>query len=374
MTDPRQVAATIVGPVDWQSEVSGFCRCPGEALHTHRTGRKDCRVCVDGAPTIHCFHASCAAAVAEANRRLRRELGASPWAIVLPGGRVLRNGDVLLGDGSVRTKAEILQCGMGSAEGGMGTLPHPSPLPPTEWAGEGVFRGQWAAGGAPGRSVAGGGAGATTAAERLIVETVRVMAERFRPELLERFRWPFAQIVEDSPLLVAERDAEDQFRTWLKLWPAHCHVWIGGVYSSGRPEHRTHFRPVAEWYQIGPVMGNFTCGSSFKPGSYRRSNENCNGTRFMVVESDTLPKDEVGAVFAYLNTRLRHNLHAIVDTAGKSLHGWFDAPRNRQAEARLKAALTVFGCDPKLFTYSQPVRVPGAFRDGRLQRIVWLRE
>ena len=84
MTDPRQVAAGIVGAVDWQSEVSGFCRCPGESLHTHRTGRKDCRVNVDGAPTIHCFHASCAPAVAEANKRLRRELNASPWALTLP--------------------------------------------------------------------------------------------------------------------------------------------------------------------------------------------------------------------------------------------------------------------------------------------------
>jgi hypothetical protein len=81
-------------------------------------------------------------------------------------------------------------------------------------------------------------------------------------------------------------------------------VWIGDVHSSGRPEHRTHFRPVADWYQIGPVMGNYTCGSSFKPGTFRRSNENCNGTRFLVVESDALGKDQVGAVFAYLRRRL----------------------------------------------------------------------
>jgi hypothetical protein len=26
-----------------------------------------------------------------------------------------------------------------------------------------------------------------------------------------------------------------------------------------------------------------------------------------------------------------------------------------------------------VFTYSQPVRVPGAFRDGKLQKLVWLR-
>jgi hypothetical protein len=183
-----------------------------------------------------------------------------------------------------------------------------------------------------------------------------------------------AQILDDSPLLVAERDAEDQFRTWLKLWPAHCTLWVGDVYSSGQPEHRTYFRSVAEWYQIGPVMGNYTCGSSFKPGSYQRSNENLNGHRFLVIESDTLTRDEVGAVFLYLQRRLRYRLHCIVDTAGKSLHGWFDAPPSSVFEARLKAGLEVFGCDPKVFTYSQPVRVPGAWRDEKLQRLVWLRE
>lgn len=188
------------------------------------------------------------------------------------------------------------------------------------------------------------------------------------------FRWEFAEVVADSPLQVSERDADDQFRTWLKLWPAHCHVWIGDVFSSGKPEHRTHFRPIADWYQIGPVLGNYTCGSSFKPGSYRRSNENLNGQRFLVVESDTLTKDQVGAVFAYLRRRLHYRLHCIIDTAGKSLHGWFDAPRTKVLEERLKAGLHAFGCDPKVFTYSQPVRVPGAFRDGRLQRLIWLRE
>ena len=58
----------------------------------------------------------------------------------------------------------------------------------------------------------------------------------------------------------------------------------------------------------------------------------------------------------------------------RSLRGWFNAPQNKVFEARLKAWLEVFGCDPKVFTYSQPVRVLGAFRGGELQRLVWLRE
>ena len=344
MTDPRHAAAQILGAIDWQTEVSGYCRCPGEAMHTHENNQKDCRVNVDGAPTIFCFHASCAAAVAEANRRLRRELTASPWELRLPGGKLLRSGDILQRDGSVLTRREIEdgRSQMGGVAAPMGRFM-----------------------GTPGT--------ASLPGERLILESLRVAAERFRTELFEFFRWPMAQILEDSPLLVAERDADEQFRTWLKLWPACSTVWIGDVYSSGKPEHRTHFRPVSEWYQIGPVMGNYTCGSAFQRGTYRRSNENLNGHRFLVIESDTLPRDEVGAIFAYLNRRLHFTLHAIIDTAGKSLHGWFDAPRSRLVEERLKATLVAFGCDPKVFTYSQPVRVPGAFRDGRLQRLIWLR-
>jgi len=328
MPNPHHIAAGILGQIDWQTEVSGFCRCPGESLHTSKAGKKDCRVNVDGAPTIHCFHASCASAVAAANLNLRRQLNVSPWTLTLPGGRVLRNGDLLQSTGAILRRETIKL--IAKAEG-------------------------------------------RDEITQASLESLSVAAERFKPELFARFEWPFAQIMDDSPVLVAERDADVQFRTWLRLWPAHSTVWIGDIYDSGKEQHKANFRPVADWYQVGPVMGNFTCGSSFKPGSYQRSNANTNGTRFMVVESDTLAKDEVGAIFAYLNNRLHFTLHAIIDTAGKSLHGWFDAPRTKAAEDRLKAVLTTFGCDPKLFTYSQPVRVPGAMRDGKLQRIVWLK-
>jgi hypothetical protein len=54
-----------------------------------------------------CFHASCAMVVAEANRRLRRELGASPWELRLPDGRALRSGDILQKDGSVVLRESI---------------------------------------------------------------------------------------------------------------------------------------------------------------------------------------------------------------------------------------------------------------------------
>ncbi len=332
--DPRIVTMNLLGPIDWQNEIAGFCQCPGEAFHTSRTGKKDCRVNVDGVPTIHCFHSHCQAAVREANRSLRRELGARPWQLELHEG-VLRNGDLLRCATEAGGKAEIVR--------GESFRQRPGPR-------------------------------RQESNEKLVLESLKVHAERFRHELFDYFRWTLGEILEESPLLVSERDPEDQFQLWLNLWPTDSIVWIGDVFSSGKPEHRAHFRSVAEWRSAWPVAGNFTCASSFKPGSWRRSNDSLSGHRFMVIESDTLGKDEVGAVFAYLNRRLKFNLHAIIDTAGKSLHAWFDAPRDRLIEERLKAVLVVFGCDPKVLTYSQPVRVPGALREGRLQRLIWLKE
>lgn len=71
---------------------------------------------------------------------------------------------------------------------------------------------------------------------------------------------------------------------------------------------------------------------------------------------------------------LREFVGKLVQPPPEIVDGWFDAPRSKVFERRLKAGLEAFGCDPKVFTYSQPVRVPGAWREGKLQRLVWLRQ
>ena len=71
----RTVAESLLGEIDWRDGGIGFCRCPGEDMHTHATDKRACRVHVDGPPNIHCVHGSCAAAVADMNERLPREVG-----------------------------------------------------------------------------------------------------------------------------------------------------------------------------------------------------------------------------------------------------------------------------------------------------------
>lgn len=78
-TDFRQIAESVLGPVDWQDEHSGFCRCPGAHHHTTPTRDRDCRVYLDAsdghAPTVHCFHGHCQDEIIATNFRLRSAIG-----------------------------------------------------------------------------------------------------------------------------------------------------------------------------------------------------------------------------------------------------------------------------------------------------------
>jgi hypothetical protein len=193
-----------------------------------------------------------------------------------------------------------------------------------------------------------------------------------KDSILRDFSWPYAEIIARSPHPVADMSPDQQFLAWLGLWPVDAQIWIGNIYNSGRPEYRKHFRPASCWAILGRTA-NYTCGSSFRPGVFRRGNSEVAARQFLIVESDILTRDEVGAVFKYMQHQLGYRLHCIIDTGGKSLHGWFDAPENKRAENRLKAGLTALGCDPKMFNHSQPVRAPGSWREDRLQRLIWLR-
>src|SRR5262249_9609566 len=138
--------------------------------------------------------------------------------LLLPDGKILRSGDVLTGSGGIL---------------------------PREAVGSQLTR--------------------TSTAEKQALENLKLQLTRFKNDLFEHYYWPMDKIIESSPIAVHERDPDEQFRTWLRIWDPSSTIWIGEVFSSGRPEHRTHFRPISEWYQIGPVLGNFTCGSPFRP-------------------------------------------------------------------------------------------------------------
>jgi len=93
--------------------------------------------------------------------------------------------------------------------------------------------------------------------------------------------------------------------------------------------------------------------------------------RYLVVESDKLSRDETCAVFRWLKEACDWGLAAVVDTGGKSLHGWFRSPDEDLEEAKI--VLGELGCDTKMFTPSQPVRIPGIMREdgGGMQKLIY---
>ena len=84
-----------------------------------------------------------------------------------------------------------------------------------------------------------------------------------------------------------------------------------------------------------------------------------------------MDRNGIAAVFHWIRTKVGLPLRAIVDTAGKSLHGWFDYPPAAELDD-LRIVLPELGCDPKMFGASQPCRMPGALRDGKMQTLIFL--
>ena len=75
LSERGRIAVEIVGPITWESETRGYATCPGKHLHHTADGDRDCRIDLDGAPTIYCFHNSCAGIIAGTNHELRSRIG-----------------------------------------------------------------------------------------------------------------------------------------------------------------------------------------------------------------------------------------------------------------------------------------------------------
>jgi hypothetical protein len=168
-------------------------------------------------------------------------------------------------------------------------------------------------------------------------------------------------------------------------------VWMGDTWHSGRGQfkkgrqrgkdydHSNHFRTVREWMSKPlPRAWEFISHCTFMPGSYSRNNQSVAERKYMVIESDKLTRDQIGAVFNWVHhqeptpTTFRAYLRAIVYSGGKSLHGWFDWPGNDMDH--LIAMLEGLNCDPACLRASQPVRLPGVVREssGKVQTLLYL--
>lgn len=317
----RSIAESMIGAILWQDDRLGYCQCPGHAQHKSPTKPDHCRIILDGVPTIYCFHSSCSSDIESANHRLRSAIA-----------RHNRHPDP--------------------------SVPAPIRRPPT--ADE-----------------------IAALKQKADQNRLKSHATQSLEVILKKHPMPMVEWFELSPCRLLD-DPSDDWRLLLSLFQPNDVVWIGGKFSScsdDKPEPekdrcRRFFRPVTEWLEEPRCPDQFTCPSTFLLGTHSRSNDTVIRRRFLVIESDCLSKDDMCAVINWCRGFMR--LRAIVDTAGKSLHGWFDVPPP-ELEAQLRLVLPNLGrtgkeptLDPALFKLSQPCRMPGARRNDRSQCLLYL--
>jgi len=202
--------------------------------------------------------------------------------------------------------------------------------------------------------------------EAEIVRRITTIAKMNRERYLTGQPWDIADMFEESP-----QSQEGGYQTMLTLFDPQDIIWVGDIKDSGRPEHKANFKTVEEWAKLDKPVGQFITASTYKPGTVSRSNETVIKRKYLVVESDEHPKDVMGALFRMMQDTFKMKLHAVVDTAGKSLHGWFEMPPHAEWERQLKSFLIPLGCCSSTFKASQPVRIPGADRNGKVQSLLW---
>jgi len=317
----QRVAESVLGRVEWEGATTGYCQCPAEALHTQPNGGRDCRVTLDGVPTVFCFHTSCTAHIEKTNQTLRSVIA-----------------KVKTGNGldSMRRKPTAQE--------------------------------------------------AARQQQRFAAEQLRARASISLKEILRAYEKEPAAFYESSPTRLLQ-DPYDDWRLLLRLFKPEDIVWIGSKYAScndkksdaEKAKCTQYFRKVSDWINEKEAPEQFTCPSIFRPGTYSRCNNSVLKRRFLVIESDTLTKPQMAAVINWCTKFLR--LRAIVDTGGKSLHGWFNTPAPAVL-ADLRLILPNLGrapgepptLDPALFKLAQPCRLPGAWRErGRVrQALIYL--
>ena len=305
----RAIAESILGEVDWAA--GGIVRCPGIHLHSKGTnGKRDCRVFLEGGkpPTIYCVHQNGCVAIVAEKNRALRS------AIGKAKWQAERGEDPELPARPVLTRAEQLR-----------------------------------------------------RARQRRLDDLAARARRALPDILHSYRWPVEQIAAGSL-----DNSTPGWRAVLGLFAPDDVVWIGDRRDSGAPRFDTHFRTAAGWLRGTQPAGPLLSAACWRSGCFQRSADQIVRSPFLVVESDVLGREDIGAVFRWCQEN-GLALRAVIDTAGKGLHGWFERPADARRLEEHVTVLTAMGCDPGPMRAASMSRLPDAQRDGRRQRLLWIK-
>jgi hypothetical protein len=158
------------------------------------------------------------------------------------------------------------------------------------------------------------------------------------------------------------------------LFPGNPWVCVGRNQYTGRTERRDALRGMEDQFQfIVPSPMRAKTGLTQEGKVSQHCLDGTGPRHFLVIESDQedMTRDQKASMLLHLATTAP--LVMVVDSGGKSLHGWFHC--QGQAEDRLMRffdrALTLGGDNSTRSPY-QFVRMPGATRDnGNKQEVLF---
>lgn len=191
----------------------------------------------------------------------------------------------------------------------------------------------------------------------------------------------------DSSEIIIPPSHDEQARLMLRhLFEPKEILWMGNEFDSGQPHHAENFRTRDAWLEAVQLPPRIAAGA-FRTGSYSRSAASLTSSPFIIIESDDLigrkpitPEEReenrarCAALIAFMVDGFRLTLRAVIDTAGKSLHGWFDRPSDAALEA-LAGIAEALAIDPQVIARAHgPLRLPGCIHSttGQPARLCYL--
>lgn len=155
------------------------------------------------------------------------------------------------------------------------------------------------------------------------------------------------------------------------LFPDDPWLCVGSKFNFNTLRLSTFAETAHTFEQIvpSPMMAKY---GKTQAGKLSEHTLNATGPRrFLVIEGDGTSKEQQASVLLHLATVAP--LSMVVDSGGKSLHGWFFVAGKSDAQLTpFFNRACGFGADPALWTRSQFVRMPSGTRDnGNRQNVLY---
>jgi len=204
----------------------------------------------------------------------------------------------------------------------------------------------------------------------------RAKADEARREAHEVTARPFSleELIRLSPFPVADLKPDEMLQRHLSLFPPQDLVWLGETPYQSRSS--VCYKTAKQFQSALPKWAVYLTGSSYKSASGGRRTDNLDKRRFCIFENDRIGKERTAALFRHAEGR-GLKLAAVVDSGGKSAHGWVVEDGETDGWREYFQAC---GFCSRAMRATQPVRLAGAarqFKDDRkptLQRLLYLNE